>query len=551
MNWRTLRRLAWRLLGQALSLVRYRRYANPYAAFEALPDANIVRMATAKEQEPRVLLLPIRVASTSNLLEGVIGAGLKLDGCSVFALLDGGALRYSENNTFGKSWTVANALSVYEQNRFCEAFGIEACYFDDLIDHRQLARLRQAIADLSYDQLVAFEYRGIAIGSHARAGVIRYLRQEAVDMPENTDILRAFVLTGLTTALAVEAVVRDKRITHAFLSHGIYSTWGVATCMLILEGVVVSVWGRGYVGGNFVLGRNRSYLLEGITETIEEIRQWVSERGVAKSLDAYFEAKATPGAKVDLESYYENSTTAASEKRSRVEKLTQGYKGTVCIFSNIPWDGTVFGASSYTPTLRNFAEKVVLAARQNPDLRFIARCHPAEIRPSGYNSRGTFSSFFSEDDRRNVNLTIIEPDSEISSYDLFPFCDAAMVFGTTLAMELAYRGIPVLQTGYSTLSNKGSVFEVTSDSMLQELLAQVRDGTLHMPPAMRENAALYSLYHVELCHVPDDMLQIENYYFTNYKFARAEMLAGTALRSCNEIKRLVRGEIEKCLNPYV
>lgn len=528
--------------------VRYSKHPDPYAQFNRLPDADIVRTARPSREGKRILLLPIRVSSTSNLLEGVIGAGLKLDGHSVHALLDGGTLRYSENATFGKSWPVANALSVLEQHRFCQTFGIGPCYYDDYVDRARLASLIEEIGSLPYEALASYRYNGIAVGRHTRFGLMRYLRQETIDVPGNTDLLRQFLITALKTALATEAVIRDKRITHAFMSHGIYSTWGTAIDVLVAAGIPVSVWGRGYVGGNPIFGRNQSYLSEAINETRADVERLSAPYAIDDAfLAEYFSAKQRPDSKVDVESYYDAREDHPEEV---VGRLRDGYAGLVSIFPNIPWDGAMFAASDYTPSLRSFAAAVSRAARQFPQLRFVVRCHPAERHRLGNDSREAFSSFFTEEDRGSPNLTILEADAEISSYDLLPVTDAALVFGTTMGLELTFREIPVIQTGRFHLSNKGTVFEVASDQELGEILKSVQAGTLSFGAEMRENVRRYAYFHVKLCHVQDDMIQVSRYSFDRYLFDRAEMLRGDTLKSCGAIKRHVLGETGKCLNPY-
>lgn len=530
--------------------VRYRKWPNPYDRFRRLPGADKLGAKSVSGSGKRVLLLPLRVTSTSNLVEGVIGAALKLDGHQVFALLDGGVLRYSDNATVGKSWPVANALSVYEQHQFCRTFGVEPCYYSDLLDSRRVAHTLKEIGGArTYDELMESQYRGIPLGRHANSSVMRYLRQETVNVPENVELLRHFLETALKTAMAVESLVQAKQITHAFMSHGIYSTWGAAMDMLILEGVQVGVWGRGYIGGNPIFGRNQSYLAEAIEESIADVREYMAPYDVDQAfLDSYFAAKAKPGSGVDVVSYYETQQNSAAEFAAG---LREGFDGLISIFPNIPWDGTMFAASAYTRSLREFAGKVVFAAKQFPRLRFVVRCHPAERHREGNNSRETFSSFFSEADRRIANLKIIESDASTSSYDLFPVTDAALIFGTSMGTELVLRDIPVIQTGKNELVNKGVLFEVASDAELVDLLNKVQAGTLSLSEDMRANARDYAYYFIKLCHVQDDMIEIDRYRFVQYKFDAVDSLGGDSLPSCDAIKKFALGETKKCINPYV
>ncbi|WP_439544151.1 hypothetical protein [Hyphomicrobium sp.] len=538
-------------IGGALARIRYRSRPDPYRAFRSLDGwADPKDVPTTKNAT--VLVVPVRVSSTSNLLEGVIGAGLRLDGYRVLALLDGGTLKYSENSTFGKSRTIADALSVYEQQQFCATFGIEPRYFSELIDEAEFEEIKRKLNSLGYDQLVRYKLQGVAIGFHARSGLMRYLRQETIDIPENAELLREFVKTGVATALAVKSVVIREKVTHALLSHGTYSTWGVACEVLVSLGVTVSVWGRGYVGGNLMFGRNQSYLSEEISTTAEDVVELSRDRTGGLDIDEYFRAKARPRSGVDVESYYDDKELGAPlETAKQFDAMLEGAAGVIGIFPNIPWDGTAFSASTYTPSLRAFAHEIQLAAQRFPKLKFIVRIHPAETVRKGNITRESFASFFSEEALGAApNVKIIPSSSSITSYDLMERCGAAVVFGTTLAMEMAFRGLPVLLTGKHRLSNKGVVFEISDRAALDLRLREVMEGKLRVTEVMKDNMRRYAHYHVNLEHIADDMMATGHYSFEKYKFSSVDDLRQGRLKTADAIKSFVLGQTNKCLNPY-
>lgn len=533
----------WNTTGFLLAFGRYYRRPNPYKAFRRLPGYRELQQATPTASGKRVLLLPIRVSSVSNMVEGLIGAGLVLDGNSVFALMDGGTFRYSENANVGKSWLTANALSVFEQGQFCETFNITPKWLSDELDREEIERCSRLISKMPLGQLLDFQYLGARVGHHARFSVMRYLRQETVEIAANLSLFRHFVMTGILTAMAVNNVVRDQRITHALLSHGIYSTWGSALDVLRNLGVVVSVWGRGYVKGDIILGRNQSYLAEGISETAAEIRLLVgNNENLIAEAKAYIADKTDPNRSGDVERYYDGRADQP------VELDADGYAGVVGVFPNIPWDGAIFAGSDYTPTLRAFAARIVAAAERFPRHLFLVRCHPAETHRSGNASRETFASFFGAG--RPTNIRLIPAESSLTSYQVAQHSSVAIVFGTTMGLELALRGVPVVQTGRHYLSNKNVVYEVSSDAELDTLLNATVTHELKMSPDMIRSTDIFAAYHITLSHVHDDMMSNERYAFSGYKIASVTELAGDMKPSCSAIKNFVLGRTNKCLNPY-
>jgi hypothetical protein len=60
------------------------------------------------------------------------------------------------------------------------------------------------------------------------------------------------------------------------------------------------------------------------------------------------------------------------------------------------------------------------------------------------------------------NVTVVPPDSDVSTYALMSLCNAAIIYGTKTGVELASVGIPVIVAGEAWIRNKGITHDAAS-----------------------------------------------------------------------------------------
>jgi hypothetical protein len=84
-------------------------------------------------------------------------------------------------------------------------------------------------------------------------------------------------------------------------------------------------------------------------------------------------------------------------------------------------------------------------ARAHPELDLVVRLHPAEIRHTNHPTLERMTDHI----RREVptvalNVRIVVPESPISSYSLIDAARVGLVYTSTVGLEMAARGIPVV-----------------------------------------------------------------------------------------------------------
>lgn len=530
-------------LGRVLRFARYKRRKDPFAAFEGLPGPAVLPPA----DQGTVLLLPIRVTPVSNLFEGLVGYAMRLRGYKSVALMCGRYIDRCENQNLRSRRQIVCSLCKAEQHRFCASFDIEGSWFADLIPPDIGARIRKLANDVPLTDIPGFIYEGVPTGKHVIFGMQRFLLQSEIDLVAHESLLRKFFHTSLACIEATRRAIALHKPKFVLSSHGIYSTWGAAIETCLTDGVPVVTWARGYVGsGNLVLSHGASYLFEMIYEPVNlwETRKLTPEDEA--NVLAYFAKKRLGPDSADHVSYYKK--VRKYDPNNLLAKLGLDPKRRrLGMYPNIPWDGTAFCATKEFPSVMVWLAAVIDWAQSNPSVDIVIRAHPAERRREGHETVETFESLLRQAyPVLPPNVLFLPPEHEVSSYALSEICESAIIFGSTLSLEFAVIGHPVIQTGMTNVTLKGVVFDCETKADLFAKLDMAAKGTLVVSEEMRRRAMLFAFHWVNKKHLPEEVVNLDNLSFESYKIRSKNELATEALPVFNFI-------LDRCLDgkPFI
>jgi hypothetical protein len=96
------------------------------------------------------------------------------------------------------------------------------------------------------------------------------------------------------------------------------------------------------------------------------------------------------------------------------------------------------------------------------------------------------------------NITIIEPEWKIKTYDLFPYIDLGVIFTGTLGLEMMMSGIPVISTGATTHFGLGFAAEPESEVEYLALLL----GNTKTPSYSKQELELFAYFYFIRSKIP-------------------------------------------------
>ena len=171
------------------------------------------------------------------------------------------------------------------------------------------------------------------------------------------------------------------------------------------------------------------------------------------------------------------------------------YQALVPVFTNVIFDTSQAHANALFAHMFDWLDIVVEKVKQHPEILFIIRAHPDEIRP-GKESRESVAEWYQCNSlNRITNLIFIQPDEFISSYDLIRQAKFVMVYNSTVGLEASIMGKPVLCAGKARYTQIPTVFFPESRNNYEKKLeAFLTQEKIQQPDQFIKNArrVLYS-----------------------------------------------------------
>ena len=177
-----------------------------------------------------------------------------------------------------------------------------------------------------------------------------------------------------------------------------------------------------------------------------------------------------------------------------LEKVAR-FKAMVPVFTNVVFDTSQSHANVVFEHMFQWLDAVLAAIKTHPDILFVIRAHPDELRP-GKESRETVAQWIETNGVEQLpNMIFIAPDKYVSSYELIQQAKFVMVYNSTVGLEASILGKPVLCGGKARYTQIPTVFFPQSQEdynrQLREFLAAEK---IEHPENFRLNArrVLYS-----------------------------------------------------------
>jgi capsule polysaccharide export protein KpsC/LpsZ len=124
----------------------------------------------------------------------------------------------------------------------------------------------------------------------------------------------------------------------------------------------------------------------------------------------------------------------------------------VLISTNVIGDSLTLGRQSFTAGMTEWLEKTLDYFAVKPENQVVIRVHPGEILTRGTSVMDIVKKKLPE---LPAHMHLVGPREKINTYDIMQVTDLGMVYTTTVGMEMAMHGIPVLVTGLTHYRGRG------------------------------------------------------------------------------------------------
>jgi hypothetical protein len=142
----------------------------------------------------------------------------------------------------------------------------------------------------------------------------------------------------------------------------------------------------------------------------------------------------------------------------------------VLLATNVLGDSLTLGRNIFTASMAEWIEKTVQYFADKPDVQLIVRVHPGEQLMKGPSMVGVIERALPD---RPEHIHVIGPSEKVNTYDLMEIASLGLAYTTTVGMEMAMRGVPVIVVGHTHYRGRGFTHDPMTYDEYFEMLAKL------------------------------------------------------------------------------
>jgi len=146
----------------------------------------------------------------------------------------------------------------------------------------------------------------------------------------------------------------------------------------------------------------------------------------------------------------------------------------VLLATNVLGDSLTLGRNAFAASMAEWIEKTVQYFAKRGDVQLVVRVHPGERLMKGPSILGVIEHALPE---CPAHIHVIGPDEKLNTYDCMEIAGLGLAYTTTVGMEMAMRGVPVILAGNTHYRGRGFTFDPSSwdeyYAMLDRLLSDL------------------------------------------------------------------------------
>lgn len=173
------------------------------------------------------------------------------------------------------------------------------------------------------------------------------------------------------------------------------------------------------------------------------------------------------------------------------ESLRLDERPMALLATNVLGDSLTLGRQRITQTMAEMIVRTIAYFMRHPEVQLVVRVHPGELKTHGTSMVDVINQAYPE---LPENIHIIRPEDKTNTYDLMEIADFGLVYTTTVGMEMAMSGLPVIVTGKTHYAGKGFTLDPQTWKEYEQMLEQVSHNPTseRLTPEQVEKAWLYA-----------------------------------------------------------
>ena len=152
-----------------------------------------------------------------------------------------------------------------------------------------------------------------------------------------------------------------------------------------------------------------------------------------------------------------------------LDEVSPDSRPVILLAANVIGDSLTLGRQVFTDNMTEWLRRTVQYFTEHPKTQLIVRIHPGERYTKGPSVAELVHSILPH---LPDHIHLVGADDPVNTYDLVEIADLGLVYTTTVGMEMAMSGVPVIVAGQTHYREKGFTIDPDSWEIYYQLLAQ-------------------------------------------------------------------------------
>lgn len=193
-----------------------------------------------------------------------------------------------------------------------------------------------------------------------------------------------------------------------------------------------------------------------------------------------------------FQNFYRRWQNLPAEGGAQVRaKLGLDQRPVVLLAANVIGDSLTLGRAAFSGDMSTWLRRTLAIFANRVDVQFVLRVHPGERNLDGPSVADLVRR---ELPQLPAHMHVVAAEESVNTYDLIEIADLGLVYTTTVGLEMAMSGLPVIVAGRTHYRGKGFTHDPVSwedyFAMLDKALANL--GTAKLKPEQIDNAWHYA-----------------------------------------------------------
>ena len=315
------------------------------------------------------------------------------------------------------------------------------------------------------NDLLIFKYDGINFGKIVEGCLYRYYKR----LTFGTDVYLVALdnlKVSLSNYINIKSIHNSNKIDLILMSHGIYTTWEPIVEFCNKKDINFVCYDRAKTKNYININVNQNSPNWDFSSAWSRYQKQSLNEIENKMVNNYLKEREFQKGDVYSYNFSKRETNIYNLKR-RLGIQKDGV--IITIFTNLIWDAANVSRDIAFKNPLECITKTIDYFKTNNSVQIIIRTHPAEkVLGTEEKYSDLVLDYFQNDLPDNV--TIIKPEDSVNSFSVIEMSDIGVVNTSTVGLEFAIQGKPILLISETNYRNKGFTFDVENEAEYFSLL---------------------------------------------------------------------------------